>query len=164
MESISVVTLTDKELSKHLEAATTKLLSFTWRARRKTEVQCPEATVAVGGRRFSYRPLQNLEGAISAVDLISCPPPSSTFSIAQLIQDINGKDDLYTDAEHHVLRTLRRGIQVYLEICKSYSQASGLDRLKAANKPRRVGDLRARDLIQPTATHPCTPGRTRRRR
>jgi hypothetical protein len=92
----------------------------------------PGATL--GGRRLAYRPLQPLPGRT--------PGAERELRIADRIREITPRDDLYTDVEHFVLRVLRRGIQVYLQIHDDTARASGLDRLLAANQ---AGRLPARD-------------------
>src|SRR4029453_5280034 len=128
--SVSVVTIPDRGRARHLAAATEKLLAFPYRA---PKAAAPPAQATLGGRRVAYRPLQ---GAAPAT------PAAEEFRIADRIRDIAPDDDLFTDVEHHVLRTIRRGVQVYLQIHEAYERASGLDRLKAANQ---AGELPARD-------------------
>jgi len=144
MESISVVTITERELENHLEAATAKVFSFSFLSpKREPE---PSAQTTLGGRRFSFRPLQNVDGVI----------PSATaqtmFNLAETIQKINPRDDLYTDTEHHVLREVRRAIQVYLQIYQYYEQASGLERLKLSNKAGQLGKEQESELKSKTET------------
>jgi len=135
MTSISVVTLGDRELDAHLELATSHVVSFPIRApEAKAATGGPEAGATLGGRRLAYRPLQALPGR--------APGAERELRIAERIREITPKDDLYTDVEHFVLRVLRRGIQVYLQIHADTAKASGLDRLLAANQG---GQLPARD-------------------
>ncbi len=130
MTSLSVVTITDRELARHLAAATEKLLAFPYRAPKAAP---PAAEATLGGRRVAYRPLQAPAPAAAA---------TQEFRIADRVRDIAPDDDLFTDVEHHVLRTIRRGVQVFLQIHEAYERASGLDRLKAQNQ---AGELPARD-------------------
>jgi hypothetical protein len=134
MTSRSVVTIGERELRKHLETATSKILAFPFRVPRAPQPAQPEATL--GGRRIAYRPLQTpapTQGAAGAPQEVR---------LVDRIREIAPDDDLFTDVEHHVLRTIRRGVQVFLEIHDSYEQASGLDRLKGANQ---AGELPGRD-------------------
>ena len=131
MVSISVVTIDDHELRRHLELATQKVLAFPFRTPEAPTP--PEASL--GGRRVVYRPLQ---GAAPAARTSG----AREFRLADRIREIAPDDDLYTDVEHHVLRVIRRSIQVYLQIHELYEQASGLDRLKSANE---AGSLASRD-------------------
>ena len=131
MVSISAVTIGDRELRRHLELATQKVLAFPFRAPEPP----PAADARLGGRRVVYRPLQAAAPAAS-------PTGTREFRLADRIREIAPDDDLYTDVEHHVLRVIRRGIQVYLQIHELYEQASGLDRLKSANE---AGNLASRD-------------------
>src|ERR1041385_1970046 len=111
MESISAVTVTDRELDNHLEAATAKLFGFSFkppRAQQEDPSRTPAATL--GGRRFTYRPMQNAEGPVTP----ACAPQK--FSFMEPIRDINNKDDLYSDTEHLVLRSLRRSLQIFFQI------------------------------------------------
>ncbi len=135
MTSISVVTLGDRELDPHLELATSQLVSSSFRSSEAKPPEAgPEAAASLGGRRLAYRPLQAVPG--------KAPAAEREFRIAERIREITPKDDLYTDVEHFVLRALRRGVQVYLQIHDDYEKASGLERLKAANQ---AGRLAARD-------------------
>lgn len=144
MESISVVTVTEKELDDHLQAATAKVYSFPFKAPVVPgEKESP--TASLGGRRISYRPLQNLDGAVGTSN-------PSKFSLVDTIQAIYTKDDLFTDTEHHVLRMIRRSIQVFLQIYRNYEQASGLERLKAANKEGPIGKEQEAELKQKAET------------
>jgi hypothetical protein len=127
--SLSVVTITDRELARHLPAATEKLLAFPFRAPKPA---APAAEGTLAGRRVAYRPLQGAPAAAAPEE----------FRVADRIRDIAPEDDLFTDVEHHVLRILRRGVQVFLQIYEAYERASGLERLKAANQ---AGALPARD-------------------
>jgi energy-coupling factor transporter ATP-binding protein EcfA2 len=122
MDSISVVRLGDRELEKHLEEATRKLLSFPAPAPPREA----QGTATLGGRRFAYRPLQ------SAYDTRA--EPRSELDLAARVQAIAPRDELYTDVEHRVLRLLRRAVQVYAAVYEAVEQASGLDRLKEANR------------------------------
>jgi hypothetical protein len=130
--SRSVVTLTDRELARHLEAATAKVLAFPFRAPQPV----PEAAAEglPGERRAVYRPLQSVAPAGRA--------GAQEYRIAERIRAISPDDELFTDVEHRVLRTIRRGVQVFLRIHEATEQASGLDRLKAANQ---AGQLASRD-------------------
>ena len=145
MESISVVTISDRELANHLEAATERLFSFKFRETSASE-QPESPSVTMGGRRIAYRPLQNAYSGASG------SRAAKEFSLAQAIQDIDPKDDLYTDVEHHIVRILRRGIQLFHYINDAYSQASGLERLRAANKSGELSTSREPELIQKVET------------
>jgi len=138
MVSISAVTIGDRELDRHLELATAKLLGFRYRSGRRAQPETgttgSDESATLGGRRIAYRPLQSLDAARSG------GAEEREWSLVERVREIHPKDDLYTDVEHHVLRVVRRGIQLYYEIHQSYEQASGLDRLKAAN---RAGELSA---------------------
>jgi hypothetical protein len=129
VSSLSVTTIGDRELAKHLALATEKVLSFPYRAPKPA---APAAQATLGGRPIAFRPLQ---GPASA-------PATAEFRLADRIRDLSPDDDLFTDVEHHVLRSVRRAIQVYLQIHEAYERASGLERLKAANQ---AGELPARD-------------------
>jgi hypothetical protein len=133
MTSISVVTIGDRELRRHLETATAKVQAFPFRAPRAAPAPAGEATL--GGRRIAYRPLQSPAPAPGMA-------PAQEYRIADRIHAITPDDQLFTDVEHHVLRTIRRAVQVALEIEDAYAHASGLDRLKAANQ---AGELASRD-------------------
>jgi hypothetical protein len=131
MESISVVTISDKDLEDHLEAASTRVFSISWKP-PKTEGDATGKEVSLGGRRISYRPMQSVDG--------SGPATAATkFSLIEVIRDINPRDDLFSDTEHHVLREIRRALQIFFQIYESYEQASGLERLKTANKAGGLG-------------------------
>jgi hypothetical protein len=133
--SIHVVQVSDRELDANLEVATGKLTSFAFRPPEARPVAAePETTASLRGRPVAFRPLQGVAGKGPAVE--------REFRIADRIREIRPSDDLYTDVEHSVLRTLRRGVQVFLQIHDYYEKASGLDRLKAANQ---AGQLPARD-------------------
>jgi hypothetical protein len=129
VSSLSVTTLGERELAKHLAVATEKVIAFPYRAPKPAE---PPAGASLGGRPIAFRPLQGAGVAAAPAE----------FRLADRIRDISPADDLFTDVEHHVLRTVRRGIQVYLQIHEAYERASGLDRLKARNQ---AGELPARD-------------------
>jgi hypothetical protein len=131
MDSISAVTLTDRELADHLEEATQRITSFSFRAPRAEEREESAAkTATLRGRRVAYRPLQSPSAE---------PAAENEFSLVERIQQIVPQDRLFTDVEHHVLWVLRRAIQVYAQIYRAYEQASGLDRLKAANQAGTLG-------------------------
>jgi hypothetical protein len=134
MTSISVVSLGDRELDAHLELATSHVISFPVRGPEAKPAPAGPEAATLGGRRLAYRPLQALPGR--------APAAERELRIAERIREIAPKDDLYTDVEHFVLRVLRRGIQVYLQIHDDTAKASGLDRLLAANQ---AGRLPARD-------------------
>ncbi|MBI4862294.1 MAG: AAA family ATPase [Candidatus Riflebacteria bacterium] len=144
MESISVVTITDKELDDHLEAATGKVSSFPFRSPRP-EPEAAGTPATLGGRRFSYRPLQNKDGPVGAAS-------TTTFSVVETIQAINPRDDLFSDTEHHVLREIRRSVQLFYQIYEYYEQASGLERLKTANKAGQLGRDQEGELKAKTET------------
>jgi hypothetical protein len=132
--SLSVVTLGDRELDAHLELATSHVVGFPGRAPDPAAPGAPAPAATLGGRRLAYRPLQALPGRE--------PGAGREIRIADRIREIAPKDDLYTDLEHFVLRVLRRGVQVYLQVHDDTARASGLDRLLAANQ---AGRLAARD-------------------
>jgi hypothetical protein len=136
LSSLSAVTLTDRELDRHLELATAKLLSFPFRAPAPPPA-APEASLA--GRPVAYRPLQSVAA--------KAPAAAQEFRLADRIRDIAKQDDLFTDVEHHVLRVLRRGVQVFLQIHDAFEHASGLGRLKARNQ---AGELSAADEAELT--------------
>jgi hypothetical protein len=120
MASRSAVTLTDRELDAHLEDATAKITSFRYQAPRQPGRAGREAP-----ERLAYRPLQRLDGAADQVE--------SEVRLADRIRAISPRDELFTAVEHHVLRTIRRGLQVEAAIRRAFEQASGLDRLKRGN-------------------------------
>ena len=128
MSTLSVVSITDRELDVHLEQATREVQSFSFRAPQAPEPE-PERSADLAGRRIAYRPLQRVE---------SVRPPASEFSLSGRIGEISARDELYTDVEHHVLRVVRRGIQVFFQIYSDYEEASGLARLKATNSDGRL--------------------------
>jgi hypothetical protein len=120
MVSRSAVTLTDRELDAHLEEATARIRSFSHRTRQPTRAR--------GERdRLSYRPLQRLDDAGGGA-------AETEIRLADRVAAIAPRDELFTDVEHRVLRTIRRGLQVGAEIHRAYEQASGLDRLKRSNR------------------------------
>ncbi|MCZ6784357.1 MAG: AAA family ATPase [Proteobacteria bacterium] len=128
MDSISVVTVSDKELEAHLAEATRKVLSFPFRPpRSKKEEHPPKKQATLRGRTIAYRPLQGMTDTPTA-------QVETQFSLADRIQELAAGDELYSDVEHHVLRLIRRAVQVYARIYETTEQASGLDRLKAANQ------------------------------
>ncbi|MDJ0865788.1 MAG: AAA family ATPase [Myxococcota bacterium] len=133
MSSISVVPITDRELDDHLERATNEVVSFSYRAPGGAASE-PEQAATLRGRRVAYRPLQRLEEP--------GPAAASEFSLARRIREVSPRDELYTDDEHHVLLVIRRGVQIHLHVVRDFEQASGLDRLKAANQ---AGSLAAGD-------------------
>jgi len=136
MVSISAVTIGDRELDPHLELATAKLLGFRHRASTGDAAPPPEpASARLRGRSIAYRPLQRLDPAATGAT------ETREWSLVERVREIHPRDDLYTDVEHHVLRVIRRGIQLYYQIFQAYEQASGLERLKAVN---RDGGLEAR--------------------
>ena len=130
MESISAVTLTDRELDRHLAEATAAIRSFAYRAPQAGS-SAPEPAGTLRGRRVSYRPLRGLDDGKASI-------PETEFSLAERIRRIVPGDELYTDVEHHVLRVIRRALQVHGEIHRAYELASGLDRLKTANRAGRL--------------------------
>ncbi len=132
MSSISVVSIGDRELDRHLERATREVVSFPFREPAAGGGEAPGAGVVLRGRRIAYRPLQGREGAESTTS------GEREFSIAGRIREITPRDELYTDTEHHVLRVIRRGVQVFLQVYDYFEQASGLDRLKLANRGGRL--------------------------
>src|SRR5262245_13247924 len=118
MSSISVVSIGDRELERHLEQATGEVVSFPFREPTAGGGEAQETGVVLRGRRFAYRPLLGREGA---------EPKASAereFSIAGRIREIAPRDELYTDTEHHVLRVIRRGVQVFLQVYEYFEQAS----------------------------------------
>lgn len=129
MESISVVTITDKDLEDHLESATTRVFGIQVKPPSGAAAAPESSTATLGGRRISYRPLQALDGSAAG----STAGPQK-FSLIETINDINKTDTLFSDTEHHVLREVRRALQIFFQIFENYEKASGLDRLKAANK------------------------------
>jgi len=131
MASISAVTLTDRELDPHLETATRKIQSFRYELAR---AETPADGGTLRGKRVAYRPLRSFDR--------SAPRAEEEISLGQRVREIKPGDELYTDVEHHVIRVLRRGTQIYFEIYDAYERASGLDRLKQANQR---GELAARD-------------------
>lgn len=139
MQSISVVTVTDKDLAGHLEVATEKIQSFKHRGPGKKKDE-DEKGASLGGRRFAYRPIQSVHAPAVAGGA------EETVSLAKAIHEIDPKDDLYTDVEHHVLRLVRRGVQIYYHLYQAYSQASGLERLKHANKAGELGAAQEAEL------------------
>jgi hypothetical protein len=128
MESLSAVTLTDRELDRHLAEATAGILSFGYRA---PDAVAAEPAGTLRGRSVAYRPLRSLDESKTS-------SPESEFSLAERIRGIVLGDELYTDVEHHVLRVIRRALQVHAEIYRAYEMASGLDRLKAENRAGRL--------------------------
>jgi hypothetical protein len=136
MASLSVVTIGERELAKHLAAATAKVQGFPYRTAKPAEPAPGPQAGTLGGRAVAYRPLQG-----------AAPPgrggaAAGEVRIAERIAALSPDDDLFSDVEHHVLRVLRRAVQVYFQIYEAYEHASGLDRLKAANE---AGSLPARD-------------------
>lgn len=129
MSAISVVAITDRELDAHLERATGAIRSFSFRG---AEPAAAEQTTELRGRRVAYRPLQSVEPT---------RPAPQEFSLLGRVREIAPNDELYTDVEHHVLRVIRRGVQVFFQVYQDYEEASGLGRLKAANQQ---GQLPAR--------------------
>ena len=147
MESISVVTITDKDLEDHLEAATSRVFAVQVKP-PKAGAPAPEGSGAtLGGRRISYRPLQSIDGSPAGA---SAAPQK--FSLIETINDIEPKDTLFSDTEHHVLREVRRGLQVFFQLYETYEQASGLDRLKDANKAGTLHRDQEPDLKKKTET------------
>jgi hypothetical protein len=122
MSSLSAVSIGDPELEAHLERATAEIVSFPW----QSDVTAEAPTAELRGRRFVYRPLQRTDGTTASEE--------TAISLASRIREVAPRDELYTDTEHRVLRVLRRGVQLYLYVYESFAQASGLDRLKSANR------------------------------
>lgn len=149
MESISVVTITEKDLADHLEAATTRVFAI--------QVRPPKAGApadkepgpggTLGGRRISYRPLQAMDGSSAGV-----PLTPAKFSLIETINDIDASDSLFSDTEHHVLREVRRALQLFFQIFENYEQASGLERLKNANKAGQLSKDQEPELKKKTET------------
>jgi hypothetical protein len=136
MESISAVTVTDKELDNHLQAATAKMFGFSYKptgAKAQGASPATGGSATLGGRSFTYRPLQGVDGST-----VPAAAPTAKFSIMEVIRDLDPKDDLYSDVEHLVIRQLRRSIQIFLQIYEYYERSSGLERLKQANKANQL--------------------------
>jgi hypothetical protein len=136
VSSLSAVTITDRELARHLELATQKLLSFPFRPAPEPAAAQP---ASLAGKPVAYRPLQSVAPRAAAAP--------EEFRLADRIREIAKEDDLFTDVEHHVLRVLRRAVQVYLQIHEAFEHASGLDRLKARNQ---AGELHAEEEAELT--------------
>jgi len=137
MESISAVTITDKELEPARAEATAKLRGFSCRALREaTPAPASEAKAP------AYRPLQSTTQAT----------PERELKLLERVQAIHPQDELLTDVEHHVLWVLRRAAQVYLCIHGYYEQASGLDRLKQANSAGGLGARQEPELARKLET------------
>jgi hypothetical protein len=128
MSSISAVSITDRELDAHLERATREVVSSSFPAPGAEGAADAGTGAVLRGRRIAYRPLQGLADAAAERG------GERAFSIAERIRSVAPRDELFTDTEHHVLRVIRRGVQLFLLICDYFEQASGLDRLKAANQ------------------------------
>ncbi len=146
MESASVVTISEADLADHLEAATQRVFSVSVRPPRGGEPAEAPSSATLGGRRISYRPLQSLDGAPAGAG----GGGPAKFSLIETIRDIDPRDTLFSDTEHHVLRVIRRGLQVGLQIVENFEVASGLDRLKSANKAGALargqeGELKAKN-------------------
>jgi hypothetical protein len=96
---------------------------------------------------------------LRSLDESKTSSPESEFSLAERIRGIVLGDELYTDVEHHVLRVIRRALQVHAEIYRAYEMASGLDRLKAEN---RAGRLAKPDEVERSRTRSSSRTRWRR--
>jgi hypothetical protein len=128
MPSRNTVSVTQRDLDKHLERATREIEEFKYQA--ESEPDGKEPTTQLGERRIALRPLQSLDPPRAA---------ETSFRLADRIQSIAPTDALYSDVENRVLRVLRRAIQVYFAIYDCYEDASGLGRLKADNQQGRLG-------------------------
>lgn len=130
MESISVVPITARDLEAHLEVATGQVFQVQLRPPRAAggEAAAAPAAAALGGRSFTFRPLLALDGGGAAG---STAPRK--FSLIEAIRDVESRDTLFSDTEHHVLGVVRRSLQLYLCMFDRFQQASGLDRLQATN-------------------------------
>lgn len=142
MTSISVVTVTDRELDAHLERATRVVRSFSFRTPETVagggEADAGKAAT-LRGRSIAYRPLRSAEPP---------KPAEREFSLSGRINAIAPRDELFTDVEHRVLRVLRRAVQVYFQIYQYYEEASGLDRLKADNRAGRLSERAEPELLE----------------
>lgn len=139
MTSISVVSVTDRELDPHLERATREVRSFSFRSSEPAPAGKDEEGATLRGRRISYRPLRSAEPA---------KPAEREFSLSERINQIAPRDELFTEVEHSVLRVLRRAVQVYFQIYRYYEEASGLDRLKAENRDGRLSERSEPELLE----------------
>jgi hypothetical protein len=137
--SISVVTVTDRELDPHLERATREVRSFPFRSPDGARDAEEGEGATLRGRRISYRPLKSAEPP---------KPAAREFSLSGRINEISPRDELFTDVEHSVLRVLRRAVQVYLQIYGYYEEASGLDRLKTENRDGRLSERSEPELLE----------------
>ena len=138
MTSISVVTVTDRELDPHLERATREVRSFSFRSPERAPDGVNEGAT-LRGRQIAYRPLRSAEPP---------KPAEREFSLSGRINEIVPRDELFTETEHSVLRVLRRAIQVYLQVYRYYEEASGLDRLKAENREGRLAERSEPELLE----------------
>jgi hypothetical protein len=150
MDSISAVTITERDLEDHQETATIKVFGFTFKPPKADGGAAAGATATLGGRRVAYRPLQRVDGPAGSAAAAAGAPEK--FSLIETIRDVNPKDDLFSDAEHHVLREIRRSLQLFYEIYESYEKASGLERLKAANRAGPLAREQELELGQKTET------------
>jgi len=76
----------------------------------------------------------------------------SNFSIYSAIQDVDNGDDLPSEVESHLLRTLRRGLSISMVSCKNYEKLSGLDRLKADNLKSKLNSTQQVELNEKLMT------------
>jgi hypothetical protein len=137
--SISVVSVTDRELDPHLERATREVHSFTYRSPVRAPDGSDRELATLRGRSVAYRPLQSTEPA---------KPAEREFSLSQRINEIAPRDELFSEVEHSVVRVLRRAIQVYFQIYRYYEEASGLHRLKAENREGRLAKRSEPELVE----------------
>ena len=96
---MSSVPITEKDLRDYLKEAQTFIESARWR-------------VAIAQGNGSY--------------VVSGQTQVREVSLTKLVQTIDSEDELYTTTELHVLRAVRRGIQIGYHIEKDYRKRSGV--------------------------------------
>lgn len=132
MEVTSVVTITERELAHHLEAATSLVASIPVRVPREER---GASAATLGGRRIAYRPMLGM-----ATDApLASTPATTRVNLAEALKAVSPADDLLSDAEHRVLRAARRAVQVAHEVHACFERASGLG-------ARAAGEGRVREL------------------
>ena len=116
MESISVVTITERELENHLSRDTAKIFSFSFRAPKKDPEPAAQATLRGGSSRIDRSRVPTARGVARRRRRV---PPGRPHP------RITPEDDLYTDVGAPRAAVLRRGMQVFLQIHQDSNRRRG---------------------------------------
>ena len=142
MTASSLMEIKEADIQKHYPQAFQLLSGFDYAPRIGKPAEAP----AAAGRSAGIPKRRGFRSTTPGLAITSAP--SAGVALLSRIQGIDSEDPLQSEAQVHVLRSLRRAVSVAEAVAALYGELTPLNQLKQSNKQGRLAEAQKAEFAE----------------